>query len=88
MTNYLIEKYDKIVGDNLKIKKLNEVYNKFKHLKSRFIMFSEEREKSDWNYKFYEEKNIPKISRIPNDNKNYTIEGEKVLNEINLILEN
>jgi len=98
MTNYLIENYDKIVGDNLKIKQLNEVYNKFKHLESRFIMFSEEREKSDWNYKFYEEKNQPNVSKgftgfeytdevVITGDKKFTIVGDDVLSKITKILE-
>ena len=98
MTNYLIENYDKIVGDNLKIKQLNEVYNKFKHLESRFIMFSEERKKSDWNYKFYEEKNQPNVSKgftgfeytdevVITGDKKFTIVGDDVLSKITKILE-
>lgn len=89
--NHLINNYEKIVGNILKIENLNGLYKKYKDLKSRFIPFNElgiGDRLGKWNYVFYEEKNIPEISMIPNDNKNSTIEGEKVLNEINLILEN
>ena len=98
MTNFLIENYDKIVGNNLRIKKLNELFNKFKHLDSRFIFFSEEKENSDWNYKFYEQKNKPDVSKgfngleytdevVITGDKKFTIVGDDVLNEITVILE-
>ena len=45
-----------------------------------------------WNYMFYEENNVPEVIGLmklidDTEEKNYTVEGEKVLNEINLILE-
>ena len=89
--NYAINNYEKIVGNILKIENLNQLYKKYNDLKSRFIPFNElgiGDRLGKWNYMFYEEKNVPEISMISNDNKNSTIEGEKVLNEINLILEN
>lgn len=88
--NHLINNYDKIVGNIKKIEKLNKLYIKYKGLESRFIPFNElgiSKRLGNWNYLFYEEKNRPDVSMIPNDNQNYSVGGKKVLNQINLILE-
>jgi len=88
--NHIINNYEKIVGDVLKIENLNQLYKKYKDLESRYIPFNElgiGDRLGKWNYVFYEEKNIPEVSMITN-NKNYTIAGKKVLKEIDFILEN
>lgn len=88
---HLINNYKKIFGNSEKINNLNKLYKKYKDLESRHIPFNEmgfENRLGSWNYKFYEKEKKPEISSYTNDDNNYTIEGEKVYQEINLILEN
>ena len=88
---HLINNYKKIFGNSEKINNLNKLYKKYKDLESRYIYFNEmgfENRLGSWNYKFYEKEKKPEISSYTNDDNNYTIEGEKVYQEINLILEN
>ena len=93
--NHVINNYEKIVGDILKIESLHQLYKKYKDLQSRMFLLKElgiGNRLDKWNYMFYEEKNVPEVIGLmklidDTEEKNYTVEGEKVLNEINLILE-
>ena len=57
--NHVLNNYEKIIGDSLKIENIRKLYVKYKNLISRDLSPHKEIAMDQWSYRFYDMENAP-----------------------------